>query len=82
MRPCLALALLLSGCVTVVISPRDADPDFIARVTLGRAQREAEAQQVMLRRESLEAITATAARIASDVQAWALKSRSAAVMEA
>lgn len=74
MRPYFALALLLvSGCVTVVLPPRDADPDSIARVTRGRAQREAEAQQVVLRRESVEAITTTAARIASDVQAWALK---------
>lgn len=74
MRLCLAFVLLVwSGCITVVVPPRDADPDTIASLALGRAQRETEAQQVVLRRESLDAITATAARIATDLQAWALK---------
>lgn len=73
MRRSAALAVLLSlaGCVIVAVPPQGADST--ARIALGRAQRDDEAQQVVLRRESLDAITATAARLAADVQAWALK---------
>ncbi len=73
MRPYFALFLLLAGCVTVVLPSDGGDPDGIARRTLGRGQRVAEEQQAELRRESLDAVAATAVRIASDVQAWALK---------
>ena len=63
--------LVLAGCVTVVVAPSDAAPS--ASRALARGQRDAEAQQAGLRRDNLDAITETAARIAADVQAWALK---------
>jgi hypothetical protein len=73
MRFSLALILLLSGCVTIVLPVREETPDVIARRTLRRGQREAEERQAELRGESLDALAKTAVRVASDVQAWALK---------
>jgi hypothetical protein len=69
----LLLLLLSAGCVTVVVPLDGSDPGSMARRTLTRAQRVAEVQQAELRRESLDALATTAVRIASDVQAWALK---------
>ena len=69
----LPIAFLLSGCITVVVPPGDADGSASARQALERGQRHTEQRQVERRQESLDAISNTAVRIASDTQAWAMK---------
>ena len=68
------LALALSGCITVVVPPDDAaDGAASARMALEQGQRRTEARQIERRQANLDAISNMAVRIASDVQAWALK---------